>query len=72
MVHSVALSPDGRRLASGGLQAIVSLWDIDTGQEILEIPTGHTIVTGVMFSPEGRRLAAVCNDGTVLVWDGPT
>jgi WD40 repeat protein len=72
VIHAVALSPDGRRLVSGGLHAIVTLWDTDTGQEILEIPTRHTVVTGVQFSPEGTRLAAVCNDGTVVVWDGPS
>lgn len=70
IVHTVALSPDGKRLASGGIFASVTLWDTASGQEILEIPTGHMIVTHVAFSPDGRRLATACNDGALLVWEG--
>jgi WD40 repeat protein len=68
---ALAFSPDGRRLASGGVYANVTLWDTETGQEVLQVPTPHMIVTSVQFSPDGRRLAAVTNDGAVTVWDAP-
>jgi WD40 repeat protein len=66
---SVAFSPDGRRLASGGQDKTVRLWDTETGQEMLTL-RGHTDLVGhVLFDPSGRRLASSSDDGTVRIWD---
>jgi WD40 repeat protein len=65
-VRSVAVSPDGTRLASAGFQAVV-LWDLSTRRRLHTLP-GH-LPDAVAFSPDGGRVAASTFNGTLTIWD---
>jgi WD40 repeat protein/tRNA A-37 threonylcarbamoyl transferase component Bud32 len=68
-VLTVAFSPDGKQLASGGRDQAVRIWDPATGQELRTL-RGHTDrVTHVAYAPKGRLLASASYDGSVRVWD---
>jgi WD40 repeat protein len=68
----LALSPDGRRIASGSSHGTVKVWDAATGQEMLALKGHENSVTTVAFSPDGRRIVSGSEDNTVKVWDaGP-
>jgi molecular chaperone DnaK (HSP70)/WD40 repeat protein len=70
-VHSVAFSPDGQFLASGGSDHAVRGWNVRTGQPVGAL-AGHTgRVSSIAFSPDGNLLASGGFDKTVRVWKLP-
>ncbi|MCX4920003.1 NB-ARC domain-containing protein [Streptomyces sp. NBC_00687] len=67
-VKSLAISPDGTWLVTGGNYGGVRIWDLATGQATATL-TGHSgSVNSVAISPDGTQLATG-DDGTVRIWN---
>src|SRR5262249_12600597 len=73
---SFAISPDGRRLATGDRSGLMYLWDVNTGRRNRTVgapmprdPRSAFPLVTVAFSPDGRTLAAGYSDETVRLWE---
>jgi WD40 repeat protein len=71
--HTVAFSPDGTQIASGGRAGILYVWDVTTGDLAHDIAVGSRMF-GVGFSPDGTMIATVHGlpDFAVRLWDTAT
>ena len=82
-VASLAVSPDGRLLASGGgdkggllgfgkpawLDCTVRVWDIASGNLLHTLEGHQQTITHLAFSRDSKRLLSGSTDNTVRVWD---
>jgi len=68
-IHTVAVSPDGRFIATAGEDTKVFLYDAETSK-LSAIFTGHVdFVNGLAFSPDGQFLASAGAEGNIILWD---
>ena len=68
-VFTAVFHPGGTRIASGGRDRAVWLWDPASGQEVAHLP-GHTsYIWSLAFSPDGKTLVSGSGDSTVRLWD---
>src|SRR5262249_11572702 len=67
--RKIALSPDGRLLATSGDTGKVRLWDTTTGQARGQWDGHKGRVKALSFSPDSLRLVTGGQDRTVVVWE---
>jgi WD40 repeat protein len=76
-IRKLALSPDGKRVASVADDMFCRVFDVESGQQIHEL-RGHEVQTPnhfpsmlytVAFSPSGQHLVTADRVGHVCVWD---
>ena len=65
---SIAYSPTGTHLAAGGLNGMINICDIQTGQ--VKSIDGHAMpVRSLAFSHDGQKLVSVSDDGQIKFFE---
>ncbi|MDE0504688.1 MAG: serine/threonine protein kinase, partial [Candidatus Poribacteria bacterium] len=68
-IQSLAFSPDGKSLASGGFDKKFRLWDVTKRREIFAQRTGDIFAVASGIGPNGKILAAAATRGEIHVWN---
>jgi WD40 repeat protein len=69
--QSAVYSPDGTHIAAASSLKRVTVWEADTGLEVINFNWNDGIGL-VFYSPDGENLAVVGMDGKVGIWDTNT
>jgi mono/diheme cytochrome c family protein len=70
--YALAVSPDGKLIATGAYEQKIRLWDTATGKEVALLKGHNGAVNGLSFRPDGKVLASASADRTVKLWAIPT
>ena len=68
-IRSIAVSNDGKFLASGGEDYTIRIWETQTGNLVRTLEGHQDWVNDLAFSPDGKYLVSGSFDGTGKIWD---
>lgn len=71
-IYSLAFSPDGKHMISGGAGTNLRLWDVASRKLINKVKGHYNAIYTIVYSPDGKKLATCSNDKTVKIWNADT
>ena len=72
-ILTVAYSPGGTKIVSGGTDGTLKLWDAETGSSAKSSVKGHEVtIQSVAVSGDGTQIVSGGRDGAVRLWDAQT
>lgn len=71
-IYRLAVSSDGKKLATAGWDLIGRVWDLQTGEPLTPALPHRWRLYAIAFSPDGRLVATTSQDNTARLWDAAT
>jgi WD40 repeat protein len=71
--HSVAISPDGKRVAAGSNgQEAIKIWDLPSHEAVATLRGNGSFFSYTAFSPDGNNIGARNWSGVIHIWSAPS
>ncbi len=70
-LFSIAFTPDGRRLLTGGRDGVLRVWDTSTWDEVVGLDGPGGYLWALRFSPTGEMLVSGGSNGVYRFWRAP-
>jgi hypothetical protein len=70
-LRCLAVTPDGKRLLTGGEDGVVRLWEVQSVTQLERFEGHKGDVYGVAISPDGRRAISGGSDRVIRLWGLP-
>jgi WD40 repeat protein len=67
-VPEIAMSPDGRMIASAASKGKAALWSVTPLRRVAQLEANGAVVRAVQFSPDGSEVATGGDDAMIRVW----
>ncbi len=67
-ISQANLSPDGQLIVTASDDKTARLWDVNTGQEVVQLIGHEDEVWDAQFSPKGERIVTASKDNTARLW----
>jgi WD40 repeat protein len=68
-IYKVVISPDDRLVAKGGSDGKLTIWEISSGQSLLNIKAHDGHLVGLVFTKDSKKLISSSFDRTIKIWD---
>ncbi|MGJ3238335.1 MAG: sortase domain-containing protein [Anaerolineae bacterium] len=68
-LDAVAFSPDGTRMASGGRDHVIRVWDTASGELLMQTEGHSDWITALTFSPNGVQIISGSRDNTIRAFN---
>jgi WD40 repeat protein len=68
-IVACTFNPDGSRIACGGFNKIITIWDASSGARLKELGAQNSPIWELAYSPDGQRIASAGFSDELNLWD---
>jgi WD40 repeat protein len=68
-IHTIAFTPNGKRMLAGDTTGTISDWDVDTGRRGPDLTNQSGMVTAIAVASDGQTVVAAWDTGMARIWN---